>query len=80
MEQFRAGFIRIWESTDWEILNIIADGNLVVAERIDRTVVAGSPVDLPAFGIFEMEDSKIKVWRDYFNLPTYSDAVSAALQ
>jgi limonene-1,2-epoxide hydrolase len=80
LKQFIAGFIRAWESTDWEVLNLIAKGDIVVAERIDHTVVAGSPVDLPAFGIFEMENGKIKIWRDYFNLPTYSDAMAAALQ
>ena len=80
LKQFIAGFIRAWESTDWEVLNLIVEGDIVVAERIDRTVVAGSPVDLPAFGIFEMENGKIKVWRDYFNLPTYTDAMAAALQ
>lgn len=78
--RFIAGFIRTWESTEWEIINLFGSGNLVVAERVDHTVVNGSPVDLPALGIFEMEDGRIKVWRDYFNLPTYTEALSAALQ
>ena len=78
--RFIAGFIRNWESTEWEIINLFANGDLVVAERVDHTVVNGSPVDLPAMGIFEMEDGKIKLWRDYFNLPTYTEALAAALQ
>lgn len=78
--QFIAGFTQSWESTDWEILNLFAEGDLVVAERVDRTVVNGRPVNLPALGIFEMENGKIRVWRDYFNLPTYTEALTAALQ
>ena len=74
-----AGFIGNWEATDWEIINLFGVGNLVVAERVDHTTVAGSPIDLPVVGIFEMEDSKIKQWRDYFNMPTYTDALTAAL-
>lgn len=79
IEQFIAGFIAAWDSTDWDIINLLADGNLVMVERLDRTVVNGSPVDLPCFGIFEMEDGKIKVWRDYFDLATYTDALTQAL-
>lgn len=78
--RFIAGFTENWESTDWEILSLFADGDLVVAERVDHTVVNGSPVDLPAVGIFEMEDGKIKLWRDYFDLTTYTEALTAALQ
>jgi limonene-1,2-epoxide hydrolase len=43
-------------------------------------VVNGKPVDLPAAGVFEMEGGKIKVWRDYFDLATYTEALTAALQ
>ncbi|MDT8429511.1 MAG: limonene-1,2-epoxide hydrolase family protein [Pseudomonadales bacterium] len=78
--RFIAGFIKDWESTDWEIINLFAHDNLVVAERVDRTVVNDKPVNLPALGIFEMEAGKIKIWRDYFNLPTYAEAFAAALQ
>jgi limonene-1,2-epoxide hydrolase len=29
-------------------------------------------VDLPCCGVFEMKGGKIKVWRDYFDLGTYT--------
>jgi len=51
-----------------------------MVERLDKTVVAGSPVDLPCLGIYELENGKIKVWRDYFDLSTYTDALTQALQ
>ena len=78
LRQFIARYIQSWETTDWEILNLLADVAIVMVERINHTVVAGSPAELPCFGIFEMENGKIKVWRDYFTLPTYTDALTAA--
>lgn len=80
IEQFIAGFIRPWQQTDWEIISLLADGDVVMVERLDRTMVAGTSVDLPCFGYFELQDGKIKVWRDYFDLATYTNALTAALQ
>jgi limonene-1,2-epoxide hydrolase len=79
IEQFIAGFISQWESTDWEVINLLADGDSVMVERLDKTVVAGRPVNLPCFGYFELSDGKIKLWRDYFDLATYTTALTAAL-
>lgn len=79
IEQFIAGFISQWESTDWEVINLLADGDRVMVERLDKTVVAGRPVNLPCFGYFELSDGKIKLWRDYFDLATYTTALTAAL-
>jgi len=80
IQQFIAEFTRPWESTEWEIISLLAEGDLVMVERLDRTVVAGSPVNLPCLGYFEMEDGKIKEWRDYFDLSTYTSALTQALQ
>ncbi len=73
--QFIAAFIRDWSSTDWEILTLMAAGDKVIAERIDRTMIGGKPVDLPCCGVFEMSEGQIKVWRDYFDLSTYLSAL-----
>jgi len=80
IQQFISGFIRPWESTEWEIVSLLAEGDIVMVERLDKTVVAGSPVNLPCFGYFELEDGKIKMWRDYFDLATYTTALTDALQ
>ena len=73
---FIAAFLANWDKTDWELLNLFSSGDVVMAERVDRTVVAGKPVDLPCCGVFEMRDGKIAVWRDYFDMATYVNAVS----
>ena len=75
LREFINGFMANWEKTDWEILNLVSAGNIVVAERVDRTVAAGKTVDLPCCGVFEMRDGKIAVWRDYFDITTYVNAL-----
>ena len=72
IERFLGG----WSQTEWEIVNIAANGDTVFAERIDRTVAGGKHVDLPVVGVFEVSGGKITAWRDYFDLPTYQRAMS----
>lgn len=70
-------FLRGWQRTDWEVLAITASGHVVFAERIDRTDTRGGRhIDLPVVGVFEVVDGKIRAWRDYFDLATYTRAVS----
>ncbi len=76
LKKFIAAFISNWSKTDWEIINLIAKNDIVMVERIDRTIVNGKEISLPCFGIFEMKDGKIVEWRDYFDLATYTNALS----
>ncbi|MFK7977136.1 MAG: limonene-1,2-epoxide hydrolase family protein [Halioglobus sp.] len=73
---FIEAFSASWTETHWEILNIVEEAGTVFCERIDRTKSTQGNVDLPCFGVFEMENGKIKVWRDYFDLATYTGAMS----
>ena len=77
VEKFITGFIAQWTSTQWDIISIISSGNTVIAERLDKTQIDGKPVSLPCTGVFEMEDGKIKIWRDYFDMQTYVNALQA---
>lgn len=72
---FIGGFIKNWTRTDWELLTIVSRGDIVIAERLDRTQIGDRSVNLPCCGVFEMRDGKIKVWRDYFDLATYTRAI-----
>ena len=76
LRAFISGFSGTWEKTDWEILNLLAADDIVMVERIDRTVAGGKSVDLPCFGIFEMKEGKIAEWRDYFDMSTYINGMS----
>lgn len=69
-------FLKGWTETSWEIRTILAAGDLVMVERLDRTRVGDKPVDLPCCGVFEMKAGKIQAWRDYFDMATYTRALA----
>lgn len=71
VQKMIAGFIADWTETEWDIVNLVSAGDVVIAERLDRTKAGEKGVDLPCAGVFEMQDGKIKVWRDYFDMATY---------
>jgi len=71
-----AAFTADWTATRWDLLNIVGSGDVVIAERLDRTQAGDKSVDLPCTGVFEMENGKIKVWRDYFDMATFINAMS----
>ena len=77
LKAFITGFLRGWTSTEWDVVTLVANGDVVIAERLDRSVVGGKLVDLPCCGVFEMQDGKIKVWRDYFDMGTFTKALQA---
>jgi limonene-1,2-epoxide hydrolase len=70
------GFLGGWSDVDWEILHLVESGDLVMAERVDRGRASAKPFALPVVGVFELEGGKIRAWRDYFDLATYTKAVS----
>lgn len=73
---FIGAFLKGWSDVKWDILNLSSAGNLVFAERVDRFKVGGKPVVLPCCGVFEIENGKIKAWRDYFDMGTYMKALA----
>jgi len=48
-----------------------ADGNVVVAERIDTFEANGKRVSVPCVGIFDLRDGKIAACRDYWDLKSF---------
>lgn len=71
VEQLIAGFIGSWTETTWDLITIVSSGDVVIAERLDRTRAGDKSVDLPCVGVFELRDGKIAEWRDYFDFGTY---------
>lgn len=76
LRKFIGGFLKGWTATEWDIINIVSRGDVVIAERLDRTRLGEKKVDLPCVGVFEMQNGRIKVWRDYFDLATFTKAVA----
>lgn len=76
IEKLIAGFIGAWTKTHWDLLHVLCAGDVVVTERVDHIVAGGKSVDLPVAGVFELENGKIKRWRDYFDMGTYQRAMA----
>jgi limonene-1,2-epoxide hydrolase len=75
VEEFIRGFAGSWTRTDWDILDIAETGDVVLVERLDRTVAGEKRVDLPCTGVFTIRDGKIACLRDYFDIGTYMRAM-----
>jgi limonene-1,2-epoxide hydrolase len=67
------------DALHFDILTLVAAGNVVVAERVDHLVAGDVHVALPVMGIFELRDRRIAAWRDYFD-PTPVEPLLAVLQ
>src|SRR5262249_53421416 len=55
------------ESIEFRIINIAANGPVVMTERIDVFKLSDKSFELPVMGTFEIRDEKIHAWRDYFD-------------
>ncbi len=77
LRQFIATFLKTWTKTEWDILTIVSEGDVVIAERLDRTVAMGKDIDLPCCGVFNLRNGKIGAWRDYFDMATYAKALQS---
>ena len=56
------------ESIEFRLINIAADGPVVMTERVDAFKLPDKSFELPVMGTFEVNDGKINAWRDYFDL------------
>ena len=74
------GFFAACEKLDWQILRQTSHGDAtrgtVLNERDDRLFIHGRWVSLPLAGVFEIENGKIVLWRDYFDRATLVEAMS----
>ena len=60
------------ESIDFRVINIAANGPVVMTERVDVFRLPGKSFELPVMGTFEVRDGKIHAWRDYFDLNQFT--------
>ena len=63
-----AGFTGGVEKIEFRLRNIVADGPIVLTERVDVFVLPSGTIELPVMGTFELRDGKIAAWRDYFDM------------
>jgi len=60
------------ESIDFRVINIAANGPVVMIERVDLFTLPGKSFELPVMGTFEVRDGKINAWRDYFDMNQFT--------
>jgi limonene-1,2-epoxide hydrolase len=74
IEMFTTGVNRI----EFRVHNIVADGNVVLTERVDVFELPQKTIELPVMGTFEVRDGKVAAWRDYFDLQQYMSQLPGA--
>jgi limonene-1,2-epoxide hydrolase len=79
VRKFQADFgIGTVFKVDWQVTEIAVSGNVVLNERIDVfTHESGGHITLPVMGTLTVEDGKITVWRDYFDLTSFERQLAA---
>ena len=60
------------ESIEFRVLNIAANGPVVMTERVDVFKLPNKSFELPVMGTFEVNDGKISAWRDYFDTKQFA--------
>ena len=70
---FIEGFFKMSpKGIDFEILNQVANGRIVMNERVDTFEMEAGRTAAPVCGVFELDDAgKIVAWRDYFDMKAF---------
>jgi limonene-1,2-epoxide hydrolase len=55
------------EGIEFRVINIAANGPVVMTERVDVFKLPDKSFELQVMGTFEIVDAKINAWRDYFD-------------
>ncbi|HTT77471.1 MAG TPA: SgcJ/EcaC family oxidoreductase [Candidatus Binataceae bacterium] len=78
IREMTGGFLKDASAFSAKILKQVHADNTVFNERVDTlTMKNGKSAAIPVAGMFELDNAgKIKVWRDYFDLGTFTKQVS----
>ncbi|MCB2109235.1 MAG: nuclear transport factor 2 family protein [Rhodobacteraceae bacterium] len=53
-----------------KLKNVVVSGNTVFLERVDEFDINGSHGAVPVVGVMEIENGKVKEWREYYDRAT----------
>lgn len=67
-----AGFLGMVKELRFETIHLVADGPIVMTERVDHFVTPERTISLPVMGTFEVQGDAIAAWRDYFDLNQFT--------
>jgi limonene-1,2-epoxide hydrolase len=77
MVQTLDSFLASASEVDWQILRQFEHGGVVFNERLDRFKIGDGWLELPIAGVFEVEGDRISLWRDYFDMNSYTTQLAA---
>jgi len=60
------------EGLEFRVINIAANGPVVMTERVDVFKLPDRSFELQVMGTFEIRDGKINAWRDYFDMNQFT--------
>jgi limonene-1,2-epoxide hydrolase len=72
-----ASFLGPCTEVAWPVHRQAESGPVVFNERTDRFHMPHGWVELNVTGVWEVHHGKITLWRDYFDLATYTDQMPA---
>ncbi len=78
-ETLRRGAERM-TAIPWEVRHIVADGDVVLTERVDHFLIGATCISVPCMGIFELRDDRIAAWRDYWDLAQFERQLPASVR
>jgi limonene-1,2-epoxide hydrolase len=67
-----AEFMGMGGHVDVDIVHLVAEGAIVMTERVDHFLGNDGTLSLPVMGIIEVHDGAITAWRDYFDLTQFT--------
>jgi limonene-1,2-epoxide hydrolase len=71
-------FLGVATQVEWPIVRQVVSGNVVINERLDRFQIGNGWLELPVAGFFEVTDQGvISLWRDYFDMSSYTSQLAA---
>ena len=73
---FIEGFLGQFGGIVFNVRHIVADGNVVMTERVDVFQLPNGLLELPVMGTFEVVGGKIAAWRDYFDMGQFMAALN----
>jgi len=72
------GFLGVASRIEWPVTRQVTSGSTVVNERLDRFQIGDGWLELPVAGVFEVDsDGRICLWRDYFDMASYTRQLAA---
>ena len=81
MIQILSYFLAAATKVEWLIHHQVSSGDMshgvVMNERTDRFEIDGRWIELDIAGLFVVSDSKIALWRDYFDRESFTKALAA---